>query len=84
MLYAGAAHNHLNGMQVDTIVRIIFSCLFVATLIAGIYIIKNFERLLGKDPTVTENSGGRALNKVQVITIWAHILAITAAFALFG
>ena len=72
-------------MQVDTIVRIVFSCLFIGTLIVGLYILKNFEKLLGKDPQVrTDNSGARALNKVQVITIWAHLLAITAAFALFG
>ncbi len=72
-------------MQVDTIVRIIFTGLFAGTLLAGMYILKNFEKLLGADPQVrTDNSGARTLNKVQVITIWAHILAITAAFAFFG
>ena len=72
-------------MQVDTIVRIIFSVLFVGTLVAGVYLFKNFERLLGADPQVpTDNAGSRGLNKVQVVVIWAHAVAITAAFAFFG
>ena len=73
------------GMQVDLIVRIVFSVLFVATLIAGVYLFKNFERLFGYDPRIpTDNSGAQGLNKVQVISIWAHALALTAAMAIFG
>jgi hypothetical protein len=73
------------GMQVDIVVRAVFSVLFIATLLAGAYLFKNFDRLLGTDPQVpTENSGSRGLNRVQVITIWLHALAITGAFAFFG
>jgi hypothetical protein len=72
-------------MNVDLVVRSVFSVLFVAALLAGVFLFKNFERLLGSDPQVpTDNAGSRGLNKVQVISIWLHILAITAAFAFFG
>ena len=79
------SRRYSESMQVDTIVRIIFTGLFAVTVLAGLYLLKNFEKLLGADPRVrTDNSGARTLNKVQVITIWVHILAITAAFAFFG
>ena len=72
-------------MSVDAVVRTVFSVLFVATLLAGAYLFRNFERLLGADPSVpTDNAGSRGLNKVQVVAIWLHILAITGAFAIFG
>jgi uncharacterized membrane protein SpoIIM required for sporulation len=71
-------------MSVDLFVRICFGVLFVATLIAGYFLFKNFEKLLGRDPEFPNDSAGaRSLNKVQVIVIWLHILAITGGFALF-
>ena len=72
-------------MSVDIVVRSVFSVLFVAALVAGVYLFKNFNRILGTDPQVpTENSGSLRLNKVQVVVIWLHILAITGPFAFFG
>ena len=72
-------------MNADTVVRAVFSVLFLGTLIAGYYMFKNSEKLFGEDPDVpTDNSGSRGLNKVQIITIWAHAVAITGALALFG
>jgi len=72
-------------MQVDIVVRSVFTVLFIAALLAGVYLFKNFNRILGTDPQVpTENSGSLRLNKVQVVVIWLHILAITGAFAFFG
>jgi len=72
-------------MQVDTIVRIVFSVLFAGTLMAGVYLFKNFERLFGYDPNVPgDNSGAQGLNKVQIISIWIHALALTGAMAIFG
>jgi len=72
-------------MQVDTIVRIVFSVLLAATLAVGVYLFKNFERLFGYDPSVpTDNSGAQGVNKVQIISIWAHAVALTAAMAFFG
>jgi len=72
-------------MQVDIVVRSVFSVLFIAALLAGVYLFKNFNRILGTDPQIpAENSGSLLLNKVQVVVIWVHILAITAAFAFFG
>lgn len=71
-------------MQVDTVVRIVFGALFCATLVAGYFLFKNFDKLLGADPNVpTENSGSRGLNRVQVIVIWLHALLLTGAFAFF-
>ena len=72
-------------MNADMIVRTVFSVLFLGTLIVGFYMFKNSKKLFGEDARVpTDNSGSRRLNKVQIIVIWAHAVAITAAFALFG
>ncbi len=70
-------------MSVELVCRICFGVLFVATLIAGYFLFKNFEKLLGRDPGFPgDSAGARSLNKVQVIVIWLHILAITGGFAL--
>lgn len=70
-------------MSVELVIRICFGGLFIATLIAGYFLFKNFEKLLGRDPGFPNDSpGARSLNKVQVIVIWLHILAITGGFAL--
>ncbi len=70
-------------MSLELSLRIVFGGLFIATLAAGCFLFKNFDRLLGPDPTVSgDNEGSRGLNKVQVIMIWLHLLAITGGFAL--
>ena len=55
----------------------------LGALVGGYFLFKNFDRLLGPDPTVCgDNEGSRGLNKVQVIALWLHLLAITGGFAL--
>jgi hypothetical protein len=69
-------------MNIDIVLRIIFTGLFLATLVAGYFLFKNFDKLLGADPQVpTDNSGSRGLNKVQVVVIWLHAVLLTGAFA---
>lgn len=63
--------------------RMIFTGLFFATLVAGFYIFKNFQKLFGVDPNIpSENSSARAYSKVQVFSIWIHAVLLTGAFAL--
>jgi hypothetical protein len=65
------------------VVRVIFTGLFLLTLVGGVYLYRNFERLFGVDPDMpSENGSSRAYSKVQVFSIWAHALIATAAFAL--
>lgn len=71
-------------MNIDIVVRIIFTGLFIGTLVAGFFLFKNFDKLLGADAQVpTDNSGSRGLNKVQVVVIWLHAVLLTGAFAFF-
>lgn len=73
-------------MQSDFFIffRIFCGVLFVGTLVAGYFLFKNFERLFGADPSLPgDNEGARGLNKVQVIVIWLHFVAITGGFAFF-
>lgn len=79
-----AGNPHIIAMSADLIVRIVFSVLFIATLIAGYLLFKNFDKLFGPDPnSPSDNEGARGLNKVQFIAIWLHALALTGAFAFF-
>jgi len=73
-------------MQTDSFfaIRIIFSILFFGALAAGVFLFKNYEKLFGVDPNMpSENSSSRAYRKVQVFAIWAHVVALLGAFALF-
>jgi len=70
-------------MSVESVIRIGFGVLFIGTLIGGYFLFKNFDKLLGPDPSVSgDNEGSRGLNKVQVIVLWLHLLALTGGFAL--
>jgi hypothetical protein len=63
-------------------IQFIFALLFLATLAAGAYLLINSERLFGVDPDApSENSSGRAYGKMQAFAIWAHVAALTGAFA---
>lgn len=63
------------------LVRFVFSGLFVATIIIGLYLWKNYERLFGVDPSMpSENSSARAYSKVQVFSVWTHVFLLTGAF----
>lgn len=66
--------------------RIIFTGLFILTLLAGVWIWKNREKLFGIDSKMPdETSGARLYSKTLIWVIWAHAVAITGGFALmFG
>ncbi|HEV2691862.1 MAG TPA: hypothetical protein VG347_03100 [Verrucomicrobiae bacterium] len=71
-------------MQSDIIIRSVFFVLFIGTLFIGLYLYRNFDRLLGPDPEIPgDNAGARGLNKVQVFCIWLHAVALTGGFAFF-
>ena len=64
-------------------IQIAFTVLFIGTLFAGVYLMRNYERLFGVDPNIpSENSSARSYSKLQVFVIWAHAAALTGAFAL--
>jgi hypothetical protein len=68
--------------MLNTVIQVVFSSLFAATLVAGYFLFRNFEKLFGPDSEIPgDNVGARGLNKVQVIVIWLHAVAITGAFA---
>ncbi len=66
------------GMELVICLRIVFGTLFVAVLVGGYFLFKNMDRLLAHP---NENIGASGLNKVQIISIWLHALALTGAFA---
>jgi hypothetical protein len=69
--------------EIFLFVRIIFTGLFVATLFAGVFLFKNYQRLFGVDPDMpSEGDSSRAYSKVQVFSVWAHAVLLTGAFAL--
>jgi hypothetical protein len=77
--------SHLRFMQneVFLFIRIVSAVGFFVTLYIGWYLFKNFERLFGVDPTMPNETGSsRAYSKVQIFSVWAHLLFATAAFAL--
>jgi hypothetical protein len=72
-------------MQDDVLLmfRLIFTGLFLGTLVAGFYLFKNFQRLFGVDPNIpSENGSARAYSKIQVFSVWIHAVLLTGAFAL--
>ncbi len=71
-------------MQTFLFFRIVFALLFVGTLVAGGFLLKNFQTLFGVDPTMpSEGQSSRAYSKVQIFSIWAHAVLLTGALALF-
>jgi hypothetical protein len=63
-------------------IRFILTLLFLGTLVAGAYILRNSERLFGLDPHApSETSSGRAYGKMQAFVVWVHVAALTGAFA---
>jgi hypothetical protein len=64
-------------------IRIVFTSLFILTLLGGAYLFRNYQKLFGADPDMpSENSSARAYSKVQVFSVWAHAVLLTGAFAL--
>ena len=63
-------------------IRIVSTLLLLATLAAGAYLLKNYQRLFGVDPAMpSENGSARAYSKVQVFSLWLHALFLFGAFA---
>lgn len=61
----------------------VFACLFLVVLISGIYILRNFQRFFGADPSIpSEGESSRAYTKAQVFLIWIHALFLTGGLAL--
>ncbi len=64
-------------------VRLVFTALFLVTLLSGACLFKNYEKLFGVDPAMpSENGSHRAYSKVQIFSIWGHAVLLTGAFAL--
>ena len=64
-------------------VRLIFTGAFFLTLLAGVFLFKNYQRLFGVDPGMpSENSSSRAYTKVQVFLVWLHFVVLSGSFAL--
>ena len=72
-------------MQSDAffVIHLIFTGLFLATLLAGVWLFKNQQRLFGRDPAMpSENSSSHTYSRLQAFVIWAHAVVLTGAFAL--
>ena len=64
-------------------IRLVFTGMFVVTLLAGAYLVKNFQKLFGVDPDMPSESGSsRAYTRIQVFLVWAHFFVLTGSFAL--
>ena len=63
--------------------RVLASAVFIGTLCAGWYLLRNYQTLFGVDPSMpSEGASSRAYSQVQVFVIWAHVLFASAAIAL--
>jgi len=72
-----------DNTQFFLVVRIIFACLFILTLVAGVYLFKNYQRLFGIHADMPSESGSaRNYSKLLVFLIWIHAMLITGCFAL--
>jgi hypothetical protein len=70
-------------MNVNHTIQLIFGILFTIVLIVGGYLLVNYNRIFGPDPSMpSENSSSRAYTKVQAAVIWIHALVLTGAFTL--
>jgi hypothetical protein len=72
-------------MQNDILIvfRVLASVVFFASLYAGYYMLKNYQKLFGVDPTMpSEGSSSRAYSQVQAFAIWAHVFLGSGAAAL--
>ena len=72
-----------DNAQFFLVLRIIFTCFFLITLVTGAYLFKNYQKLFGIDPNMpSESSGARLYSKTLVFLIWGHAVLITGGFAL--
>ncbi len=57
---------------------------FAATLFAGFYLMKNYQRFFGVDPDVpSERSSARVYTATMVFAVWIHMLLCFGGFALW-
>jgi len=65
------------------IVRAVLGVAFFIVLIGGGYVVTNFNRPFGPDPSIpSEAKSGRTYGKVQAVVVWLHAVAVTGALAL--
>jgi hypothetical protein len=72
-------------MQNDALflIRLVFTGLFFLTLLAGVGLAWNFQKLFGVDPQIPSETGSaRAYSRVTVWLVWAHAFFLTGTFAL--
>jgi hypothetical protein len=81
-----SGNGSLAGMQHGTVIllRLFFIMLFLGTLFAGLWVLKNYNRFCGVDESQpSENSSARAYSRMQIIVVLAHALLLFGAFALW-
>ncbi len=61
-----------------------FGICFAATLLAGFYLMKNYQRFFGVDRNMpSENSSARSYTATMVFAVWIHMLMLFAGFAIW-
>jgi len=73
------------GMNNDILlaIRCVFTGLFVLTVLAGVFLVKNHHKLFGVDRNMPSETGSsRAYSRLQVFLVWAHFFVLTGSFAL--
>lgn len=64
-------------------IQIIFTGLFLVTVLAGGYLAKNFQRFFGVDASMpSEGVSSRTYTRTMVFLIWIHAFFLTGSFAL--
>ncbi|HEX8296148.1 MAG TPA: hypothetical protein VF593_07595 [Chthoniobacteraceae bacterium] len=64
-------------------IRIAFGAVFLLTLAAGGYLLKNYQQLFGVDPQLpSETESSRAYSRVQIFLVWIHAVFLTGSLAL--
>ena len=72
-----------DNAQFFFVLRIVFTCFFILTLVAGAYLFKNYQKLFGVDPNAPSESGSaRFYSKTLIFLLWGHAVLITGGFAL--
>lgn len=71
------------SQESPNIIQAAFTLLFIGTLVAGVYLFRNYDRLFAPDPDLpSETHSARSYNKLQFFVLWLHAVALTGAFAL--
>ena len=72
-------------MQNDALalsLRVVFTGLFLVTLVAGLFLKKNGQKLFGVNPDMPdENGSARLYTKTLIYLVWAHAALITGSIA---